>query len=376
MALSANNKTTKESNWLRSKTPGPYGKTFWVNERTGMTHYGESRPQPASTMTNNVPIAESDQRLQQQHSQQQPNQVISPICLQCSLVVRDSSPYVILNHRRVHVSCFLCHSCHVSLAKTDCMKHRAEHFCVPCYEKLHAPRCCGCKKICKVGEKLIVHANRLGISMIWHTHCRVACKDCGNYLEHDSLTNNRKSERCTNCEEIYTNDLRISRNEVLLLCGKNQNTAAACCQIYRRTSYDRTFLVSSSIEGIVGTTMAMFDEFHLYVIAGDSLYCMELDKITHHVTTAIEINSLFLVQNVIGDQHEMMRNSVSGLRGQCKYGDGFLCIAPRGSLASSDRDSIVWVDKETAEVHVLLQTELRHFYLVTYFRIDEIKNQN
>ena len=36
---------------------------------------------------------------------------------------------------------------------------------------------------------------------------------------------------------------------------------------------------------------------------------MELDKITHHVTTAIEINSLFLVQNVIGDQHEMMRNS-------------------------------------------------------------------
>lgn len=56
---------------------------------------------------------------------------------------------------------------------------------------------------------------------------------------------------------------------------------------------------------------------------------------------------LFIVISVVG----------GGLRGGCCVGGGLLCLAPRGTLESSDRDCLVWVDVVEVRVHMLLQME-------------------
>jgi hypothetical protein len=333
--------STTQSVWSKSRTPGPYGKIFWVNENTGATHYGTDRPEePAHGLDDHHQHHQHHQHPEQtpppstQKPATQPQDIVSPICLQCSRVVRNNAPHVILNHRRIHAECFLCTGCDTSLARKDYMPHQNSQFCVPCYERLHAPRCSGCKQVCRVGEKLVVHSN-----CTWHA-------------------------KCLDLHQV-TDMLNIPGREVLLLCSSSSNQSngdnrvvnqpSSSCQLFRHTGFDEAFQPSSSIDGIMGTTMAMYNEHTMYMVAKGSLYCLTLDPITHHVTAALEINVLQLC-NDNNDNND--NNEIRGLKGMCPYGKGMLCIAPRGSLRASDRDCIVWVDKDTAEVHVLLQTEL------------------
>ena len=241
---------TTKSVWSKSRTPGPYGKTFWVNENTGATHYGADRPEEPAHGVDEVAIAQKQvsfggEHHQQQHHQQipppptqdlatQPQDIVSPICLQCSLVVRNNAPHVILNHRRIHADCFLCTGCDTSLARKDYMPHQNSQFCVPCYERLHAPRCSGCKQVCRVGEKLVVHSN-----CTWHA-------------------------KCLDLPRV-TDMLNIPGREVLLLCsstnqsnGENRvaDQPISSCQLHRHTGFEEAFQPSSSIDGIMGTTIA------------------------------------------------------------------------------------------------------------------------
>jgi hypothetical protein len=153
--------------------------------------------------------------------------------------------------------------------------------------------------------------------------------------------------------------LQIPGREILL-CGRAVDDRKSC-QLHRHDGME--FVPSSRIDGQIGTGMAMYDELTMYMVTADStgehfLLRLTLDPASHHVTKAEEVNGLY-VRNQ--SPHGFMKRQLrGGLRGLCRLGEGFLCIAPRGSLGvgSTDQDCVVWIDRKTAEVFVLLQTEL------------------
>ena len=389
---------TKKSIWSQCKTPGPYGKTFWVNEITGRNAYQEEKPDEPSNVDSkttaphvsfDLPQQElppppspsqyhqqqnNSQQQQQNNSQQQQQQqsqqfvspqpststAISPICLKCSLIVHDGVPHVVLLGRRVHAECFVCSGCSTNLSRQDYMPHSNLNYCVPCYEQLHAPRCCGCKKLCRIGEQLIIQRTKNDLRLTYHLDC-LKCQDCGITINNRNATGDNMF--CNECISKNNDVLRIQNREVLMACRDIQSTNGNGVALFRYNGVGTEFAPSSKLDGQISTAIAMYDELTMYMIATDSvassssrhiLLRLTLDSITpHHVVEAEEINILSMYE----DSASYLRG---GLRGMCKYGEGFLCIAPRGTLgnASSDRDCVVWVDCKTAEIHILLQTDL------------------
>jgi hypothetical protein len=194
--------------------------------------------------------------------------------------------------------------------------------------------------------------------MTYHVECheaRIRCELCGSIVR---TWKQHKSPICSECltsESARARSLHIPGREVLL-CARESNLNVGSGQLCRYDDSIGEFVPSFIVHGQIGTALCSFgvgaveeeaeeEEDMMYMISSGSLL-----RLT-------EMNGVVAEAEDIGPLTTADRRTLSGLRGACRVGGGLLCLAPRGTLSSSDRDCVVWVEVDTAQVHVLLQTE-------------------
>ena len=305
---------SKSSPWSVSKTSGPFGRVFWTNENTGATQFEPPASPTASpnhsthnnaTSSTSPSTSSTSQKkvtfLQKTNDVQQPKKImnpISPVCLQCSLFVHDTDAHVIVQDRRVHAACFLCYGCDNNLTNMKYMEYARQQWCVPCYEEFHAPRCSGCKQICRIGESLVINERCRGVSTTYHVACleeeqrkkRKKCYRCGEFFFETMI-----ESICPKCllaeaaeaaetaaaaaKERAARSLHIPGRELLLCARASSHMHVGSGQLFRYDNEEdeedkdrkdkdggggggggETFVTSSIVDGQVGTALCSFED--------------------------------------------------------------------------------------------------------------------
>ena len=281
------------------------------------------------------------------------------------------------------------------------MERLSDIFCVTCYDTLFAPRCRGCRNVCKVGSRLVV-----ADSMTFHEQC-LACRDCGAPL--GVSPSGRIGLYCKDCHTRARDPLGLVEKQLILAARtspeENGGDALSLEQpdgmFYLHApdvdspTVPELFRQCSTTPGYFSTGIAVLHG-DLYMITGHSLLRLDIREDGTPVE-AQEVGMGFRLRQGPMCEGVVNRLLLRGLRGLSRisggpdaqhlqelanqihvgkggggdanaaswFGDrGFLALAPRGTLPSgfagstTERDSVVWVDAATAEVTILLQTDL------------------
>lgn len=381
VAHAENDALLRQQGWEEFRTPGPYGRVYWQNTSTGETcftkpkcnpvpvadlvepnsrtasvssggmvgdggnqslesHTGTHQQQPRVSFAPPTAdsVSESNSKQQYHTPPRKPNRnmVVSPLCSRCSRFVGELERHAVLHEHRIHERCFTCNACNKSLCKVDFMEHQSCTYCVECFERLHAPRCPGCRCPCRVNEKLVKAS-----SFTWHELC-FRCVDCGRVIT-DQYS---PGPRCKECMQIHADPLRKLGEKGLLLISTDQNDTDGvllhrCSRKHRvqtlsRFGFCATCVSSDGVQGVYLVCKSWL--LHLPDLLGkqvDEVGTLRLTRTGGVLTRGVR--GLTLVD-------------LEGLR-------HLFAFAPHGSL-SVDRDTAVHIDPATGVTQVLFSTDL------------------
>ncbi|XP_063723189.1 four and a half LIM domains protein 2-like [Symsagittifera roscoffensis] len=104
------------------------------------------------------------------------NKLFAPKCSNCSKAIMTGG--IIYKNEPYHKECFHCHNCNKKLDKEKFTSRDDQPYCTECFAELFSRRCTHCNKPITgpAGTKLISFGGRF-----WHNECfNCSCSSCGN----------------------------------------------------------------------------------------------------------------------------------------------------------------------------------------------------